>query len=435
MRYAMELMSSGFSAHYRRYTPALLDSLMRISAALGTIRGARVLPAVADQLRVSAKAGTVHYSNLIEGNQLPFIEAERATRGELSADTRAKIELVNYVAALDLIDSRLADGALDLTPGFLKELHATAMRGLGREGDPHFQPHHEGEWRDGVAVVVDRMTNEVMHEGPPKEGVPELMDAMFGWLTRKLDAEGEPPFVLAGVIHYGITDVHPFADGNGRAARLFQTALLMKADVLPGRMFSFEGYYAEDQGAYYEALRSVRRNTLNMESWLEYFLHGLVEEYERVAATVADLSSLVSAGGKKPLRLTSNQEQALAALRIQGRREFSRRDYEQAGGVARTAANEEIRALIRHGVLVARGAGASTRYAFTASEPSEGRRPRRGRKAKWNDVAIERELREFLDGRSAWPTRQEFLTAGKGDVYSAASRAGGIARWRRFFGL
>ena len=106
----MATASRSFSANYRRYTPQATDLLMRISAALGTIGGARILPAVADQLRASAKAGTVHYSNLIEGNQLPFVEAERAARGELAPDTRAKIELVNYVAALDLIDERLADG-------------------------------------------------------------------------------------------------------------------------------------------------------------------------------------------------------------------------------------------------------------------------------------------------------------------------------------
>lgn len=227
---------------------------------------------MADQLRASAKAGTVHYSNLIEGNQLPFVEAERAARGELAPDTRAKIELVNYVAALDLIDERLADGALDITPEFLKERHGTAMRGLGRADDPHFKPDHEGSWRDGAVVVVDRMTNQIMHEGPPADEVPGLIQAMFDWLERKLASGEEPSFVLAGVIHYEITDIHPFADGNGRAARLIQTALLMARDVLAGRMFSFERYYAEDRGAYYEALRSVRRNTYNMEEWLEYFL-------------------------------------------------------------------------------------------------------------------------------------------------------------------
>ena len=426
-----------FSANYRRYTPAATDLLMRTSAALGTIRGARVLPAVADQLRASAKAGTVHYSNLIEGNQLPFVEAERAARGELAPDTRAKIELVNYVAALDLVDERLAAaGTLDITPDFIKDLHGTAMRGLGRADDPHFKPCHEGEWRDGIAVVVDRITGQVMHEGPPKDDVPGLMDAMFDWLQRKLALGKEPPFVLAGVVHYGVTDIHPFADGNGRAARLLQTGLLMAMDVLPERMFSFERYYAEDRGAYYEALRSVRRNTFNMEAWLEYFLRGLVEEYERVASTVADLSALLSAsGGADPLRLTAGQERGLAALRIAGRREFTRRDYEHAAGVGRTTATDEISALIRHGVLVPRGASSATRYAFASLVSPQPQVSRRGRPSKWNDALIESELRAFLAGETSWPTRSEFEAAGRLDLYSAASRAGSIGRWRRMFGL
>src|SRR3954452_19255483 len=114
-------------------------SLMRITQALGTIQGARVLPAVADQLRASARVGTVHFSNLIEGHELPVVEAERAARGELAPDSRAKVELVNYVEALDLIDRRLDAGTLELTPEFLLELHGTTTRGLGREDDSHFK--------------------------------------------------------------------------------------------------------------------------------------------------------------------------------------------------------------------------------------------------------------------------------------------------------
>jgi Fic family protein len=422
-----------FSANYRRYTPELSASLMRIAAALGTIRGARVLPAVADQLRASARVGTVHFSNLIEGNQLPVIEAERATKGQLSADTRAKIELVNYVAALDLIDERLEANALDLTPALLKELHGTTMRGLGRADDPHFKPHHEGAWRDGRAIVFDHFTGRVMHEGPSVEEIEPRMLGMFRWLDRRLAAE-DPPFVLAGVTHYAITDVHPFADGNGRVARLFQTALLMRSGVLPGRMFSFERYYAEDRSAYYAALRSVRAQSFNMEFWLNYFLRGLAEEYERVAATVADLSALIPSGGSGPLRLTPGQERALATLRIQGRREFARREYEEAAGVGRSTAGDDLRDLVRHGVLVARGRGPSTRYVF-ASTVAARRTSQAGRPAKWTDAAIERELRTFLRGRSGWPSPAEFRSAGKGALYAAATRAGGIGRWRRMMGV
>lgn len=422
-----------FSANYRRYTPEVSGLLMRISEALGTIRGARVLPAVADQLRASAKAGTVHYSNLIEGNELPSIEAERAARGQLDPTSRAKIELVNYVAALDLIDERQEAGPLQLTPDFLEELHGTATRGLGR--DPHFKPHHEGEWRDGISVVVDRVTRQVLHEGPPADEVPGRMHGMFDWLSAKIDRGTEPVFVLAGVMHYGITEVHPFADGNGRAARLFQTALLTQAGALPGRMLSFERYYAEDRDAYYSALRSVRERTKNMEWWLAYFLRGLAEEYERVAATVMDLSGLVAAGGNEPLRLTASQERALASLHLSGRREFTRRDYEHAANVARSAAGQDLKQLVRHGVLVPRGAGPGARYAFAAGLGGAAARETRGRPAKWTDTMIERELRAFVNRTGRWPSAQEFRAADKGPLYAAASRAGGIARWRRVLGM
>ena len=424
-----------FTANYG-HSADTSAALVRIATALGVIKGARVLPAVADQLRASARVGTVHYSNLIEGNELPAIEAERASRGQLPPDSRAKIELVNYVAALDLIDARLASGELTLSTGFLKELHGTAMRGLGREDDPHFKPHHEGEWRDGIAVVVNHLTGKVMHEGPAHGEVPARMASMLEWLDRKLESGQESPFMLAGVVHYGITDVHPFADGNGRAARLFQVALLMKADLLPGRMFSFERFYAEDRDAYYGALRSVREQTFNMEPWLRYFLGGLAQEYERVATTVEDLSSLAGPGGAAPLLLSSDQEQALTALRIQGRREFTRREYEEAAMMGRASAGNDIRQLIQAGVLVPRGRGTGTRYAFAGSSSNaSGRRDKRGRPAKWTETKVEQELRSFLADRSTWPSPKEFQAAGRGDLYAAASRRGGIGRWRRLLGM
>jgi len=423
-----------FSANYRRYTAEVSKALMRVSTALGAIRGARVLPAVADELRASARAGTVHYSNLIEGNELPAVEAERAARGQLDADTRAKVELVNYVAALDFIDSHLDSTDPGLTADFLKQLHGVAMQGLGRDDDEHFKPHHEGEWRDGIAVVVDHLTGEPMHTAPPRDEVAPRMAGMFEWLGRKVEAGDETPFVIAGVMHYGITDVHPFADGNGRAARLFQVAVLQKAGVLPGRMFSFERFYAEDRGAYYTALRSVRRQTLNMDSWLQYFLGGLAEEYERVAATVEDLSSLTSPGGAGPLRLTASQERALTALRIQGRREFTRREYEEAAGVGRSSAGNDLRELVRHDILSPRGSGPVTRYAIsglTAGGASGGA----GRPKQWTEARIERELRRFVAERSSWPSPEEFRSAGLGSLYAAASRNGGVGRWRRIVGL
>jgi Fic family protein len=264
-------------------------------------------------------------------------------------------------------------------------------------------------------------------------GPAPRMASLFEWLARKREAD-EPPFVRAGVAHYGITDVHPFADGNGRVARLFQAAVLMEAGVLPGRMLSFERYYAEDRPAYYAALQSVRRNTLNMEEWLEYFLRGIVEEYERVAAAVEELSTIVHGGHRGALRLSEGQQRALTTLRIQGRREFARGEYEQAAGVGRTGAVRDLRSLVEHGLVTVRGRGRGTRYVLAGAASPRGR-SRAGRPARWTDVRIERELRAFLDGRDTWPSPAEFDAAGLRSLYAAASRAGGIGRWRRIVGL
>jgi Fic family protein len=417
-----------------RYTPELSRELMLIAEALGMIRGARVLPAVADQLRASARVGTVHYSNLIEGNELPIVAAERAARGNLLADTRAKIELVNYVDALDLIDRRLDEPGFEPSTDFLLDLHRETTKGLGREDDPHFMPRHEGAWRDGTAVVVDRSTDQVMHEGPPPEEVPERIEELVAWINRRL-SEREPPYIVAGVAHYAITDIHPFADGNGRVARLVQIAILIRAGVLPGRMFSFERYYAEDRDAYYAALRSVRTRTFNMDVWLEYFLHGLREEYQRIAATVEDLSALMP-GGASPLQLSASQQKALTSLRLQGRREFTRREYEVAADVGRSTAGDDLKKLTQHGALLVRGRGPQTRYAFPAAltHGRDGRAPGPGRRPKWTDAMIRAELREFLADREGWPSFDEFRAAGKGSLYAAMSRAGGIKRWRHIVG-
>jgi hypothetical protein len=170
-----------------------------------------------------------------------------------------------------------------------------------------------------------------------------------------------------------------------------------------------------------------------MDVWLEYFLTGLAEEYERVAAEVVDLSTLIALGNG-PLQLSASQEVALTALRLQGRREFARRDYELAGKVGRATAGNDLRSLVEHGVVEPRGSGPATRYVFTGTGRAA-RRDSRGRPTKWTEARIESELREFLAGRTSWPSANEFTTAGRGDLYAAASRNGGIGRWRRAVGL
>jgi Fic family protein len=417
-----------FSANFFRYETSVVAKLGRIERALGAIRGATILPAAADQMRASALAGTVHYSTLIEGNELPLIEAERAAAGELDATTVAKIELVNYVEALRWLDQRHETETLEVTEEVLLELHGVLMRGLGRE-DSDFKPWHEGAWRDGRAIVPDGVGG-IAHEGSAPEEVPRRMAGFCAWVgEREVRLEEFPPPVLAAVAHYAITDIHPYANGNGRTARLLSSAILMRHGYLPGSLFCFDGYYARDKTAYINALRSVRENTFNMGRWLEYYLEGLAEEFERVQAEVEQLSRL-GLSGSGTTQLKTSQQRGLSALAVQGVREFTRRDYETAAALPRTSALEDLEDLVGRRVLRRLGRGAQTRYAFaTASDDHRGR-PRR-----WSPERIKEELETFCEGRTRWPAVADFKAAGQTALYLAITRYGGVEYWADQVGL
>jgi hypothetical protein len=60
----------------------------------------------------------------------------------------------------------------------------------------------------------------------------------------------------------------------------------------------------------------------------------------------------------------------------------------------------------------------------------DSRRPRH-----WTDERIRQELEQFCVGRAVWPAEREFLNAGLGSLYRAASRSGGIPHWADVLGL
>lgn len=412
---------------FAKYSPLAADRLARISVAHSKVAAAAILPAQEAEMRKIAQAESVHYSNRLEGNDLPLIEAERAVRGELTPDARAKIELVNYVRALRLIDELHGDGVLVYEPDVLLRIHGTLTRGLGGT-KPGFESHHEGAWRDGVAVVADRISGEVFHEGEPAELVPAYMEWLCGWLRKNREQrETYPVPVLAGVAHWAVTWIHPFADGNGRMARLLTGMILLREGLLERRVFSFERHYARDKDAYLLALRTVRRHDKNLGPWLEYFLDGLAHEYERVAErveTLARISSHVRPGTELNLR----QEQALTDLVVAQRSRFTRAEYQQIAGVGLSTAKEDVADLVQAGVLRANRRGRSTDYVF-ARQADGALRP-----TKWTDERIEAEMRAFLEGRDRWPKAEEWRAAGKKSLYDHASANGGIKRWRHRLG-
>lgn len=404
---------------FNRYPPVVVQAFGRIERARGAIESAELLPAQEDVLRRDAQVGSIHYSNLIEGNELSRLEALRALEHELVPNDRAKLELVNYAAAMDFVTAAHENGQVEYSAAFLKGLHGVLTRGLGR-AQSRFAPRHEGEWRDGVVAVGDALA--VYHVAPDPSDVPALMDARLAWLERQRDNPEYPAPILAGVAHFEVAEVHPFADYNGRTARLFAMAVMYREGFLVRPLFSPERYYADDRDAYQEALRAIK-TTRTLNGWLAYFIEGLAVEFERIAAKVRDLNALTRSL-QLPVQLTAAQERAIAAMTVDGRHMLTIREYAELAGVSGTTASRELNALARAGVLRARGTTRNRHFVLATRRPTAGGRPK-----TWSEERIQRELAALADQLGRWPAYADFERARQLPLYAAMKRTGGHDRW------
>jgi hypothetical protein len=125
-------------------------------------------------------------------------------------------------------------------------------------------------------------------------------------------------------------------------------------------------------------------------------------------------------------QLKHTQQRALGALtEASGSKELSRAEYEEIAGVSRSQAASDLAELVEAGILRRVGGGRATRYRLAR----EG-----GGQRHWTSDRIHTELATFCAGRQTWPSAAAFKAAGRGDLYVAASRYGGIGHWAEALG-
>ena len=83
------------------------------------------------------------------------------------------------------------------------------------------------------------------------------MDNLFIWMNNYKDEIN--PLILSSVFHYEFVFIHPFSDGNGRMARLWQNIILSKWQ----KIFEYvpiETQIKKYQDEYYTAIDTCNKN-------------------------------------------------------------------------------------------------------------------------------------------------------------------------------
>jgi Fic family protein len=189
----------------------------------------------------------------------------------------------------------VVDMMLDATQRFSEPLtqdrlfawHA-ALFPTGRSGITRI---NVGAWRDGGAgpmqVVSGPIGRERVHfEAPAAERLETEMAAFLKWFTA---VDRTDPVLRAGLAHLWFVTIHPFDDGNGRIARAIAAMALARSEGSAQRFYSMSAQIRVERRTYYDTLEATQKASMDVTSWLSWFLACLGRAFEGAEATLASV--------------------------------------------------------------------------------------------------------------------------------------------------
>lgn len=213
------------------------------------------------QLRKANRIKTIQSSLAIENNSLTIDQVTAIIEGKRVLGAPNEIqEVKNAVDAYELL--------FELNPYKEKDLlraHRLMMTDLVREN---------GRYRNsGVGVFSN---GQCIHMAPSAQRVPALMGDLMKWVkTTKVH-----PLISSCVFHYEFEFIHPFADGNGRMGRMWQTLLLMHWKPIFA-WIPVETIVKEHQNEYYDAI-AQSDHIASCTPFIEFMLGCLLQSLREV---------------------------------------------------------------------------------------------------------------------------------------------------------
>lgn len=235
----------------------LLSSIAAKKAQLDALR-----PAAGGALRALQKSYDVdltYTSNAIEGNTLTLRETAEVIEHGITVGgkpLRDHLEAIDHYEAIGWMRA-LADSTAPIDEATVRELH----RRIVLRSQPEI---------GGIYSALPRRIAGSPVVFPNAVKIPSLMTSYGEWLSA-VAQEAATSFEA----HYQLVAIHPFADGNGRTARLVMNLLLLRAGYPPVAV------RPEDRKPYLESLEhaSMNGDTAPFQAFMHRRLNATLEEY------------------------------------------------------------------------------------------------------------------------------------------------------------
>lgn len=231
--------------------------------------------ALTPQLRRNNRIRTIQASLALENNTLSIEQVTDVLDGKAVVGLPREIQEVrNAFAAYEQVSKWQPRSQSDLLAA-----HGLFMKGLVDDAG-HYR-------KGGVGIYSDK---GLVHMAPPAKMLSGLMADLVEWLA----SAPVHPLIASSVFHYEFEFIHPFADGNGRMGRLWQTLILSKWEPILAYL-PVESVIRMRQTAYYEALAEADR-IASATPFIEFMLQALHDAMTEVLIKTSVIMSVITSG-------------------------------------------------------------------------------------------------------------------------------------------
>ncbi len=321
---------------------------------LGEYRGRQELftrqrPEVLASMRQVAMVESSESSNRLEGVVAPRARVQGLVLKNTTPRDRSEQEIAGYRDALNLIHESAT--AMSFSPNVVRQLHGMLYRYVANPG---------GEWKPTDNEIIERAPDgeilRVRFRAVSAVATPQAMEDLCARTAEATRGGEHDPLIIVPLAVLDFLCVHPFLDGNGRAARLLTLLLLYQAGYEVGRYISLERIFEDSKESYYDTLEASSQGwheaKHDVGPWLRYFWGVLMRAYSEFEERVGQVGG---GRGSKSQQVRDAVQRKLAPFKLA---ELER----DCPGISRDTIRMVLRELRKQGELVAEGRGPGARW-------------------------------------------------------------------------
>lgn len=222
--------------------------------------------------------------------------------------------------------------------------------------------------KDGpMQVVSNKKGREIVYYEAPKASlIKKYMDEFLGWIN---NADSINPLIKAAISHLWFITIHPFEDGNGRIARAVTEFMLAKAEKSSYRFYSMSAQIQKQKNEYYKVLENTQKGTLDVTSWIKWFLETMLlalETSEIMVSKIIFKAEHWMEFNKFPL--DENQKKMINMLFDGFEGNLTSSKWAKICKCSQDTASRSIKQLVEYGILRQQGSGRSTHFILACGE-------------------------------------------------------------------